>query len=212
MLYIFDLGNVVIDIDFNRVMGVWSKLSGVPLASLQDRFVMGATFEQHERGEISDEAFAAQFCHELGISLSFEQFSAGWQAIFVALRPEVIDIMRQLRQDGHRVVVLSNTNRLHCQSWPQQFPQVGEAADRLYLSQDIGLRKPEPAIYHHVLTQENATAAQSVFFDDNEHNIIAARALGIQAVQVTDRDVIPNFFRRQTPGEPGAMPATGNGA
>lgn len=34
MLYIFDLGNVIVDIDFNRVLGVWSDLSRVPLASL----------------------------------------------------------------------------------------------------------------------------------------------------------------------------------
>lgn len=35
MLYIFDLGNVIVDIDFNRVLGVWSDLSRVPLASLK---------------------------------------------------------------------------------------------------------------------------------------------------------------------------------
>ncbi|EHD23722.1 MULTISPECIES: glucose-1-phosphatase [Brenneria] len=194
MLYIFDLGNVVIDIDFNRVLGVWSKLSSAPLATLKERFVMGETFEQHERGEITDEAFAERLCHEMGISLSFEQFSAGWQAIFVSLRPEVIDIMRRLRQEGHRVVILSNTNRLHCAHWPVLFPEVEQAADRLYLSQDIGLRKPEVAIYRHVLTQEGATADQAVFFDDNPANIAAAQALGIHSILVTDRQAVPDYF------------------
>ena len=37
MLYIFDLGNVIVDIDFKRVLGVWSKLSSVPLATLSER-------------------------------------------------------------------------------------------------------------------------------------------------------------------------------
>lgn len=194
MLYIFDLGNVVIDIDFNRVLGVWSKLSSAPLASLKERFTMGDAFERHERGEISDEAFAAGLCHEMGISLSFEQFSAGWQAIFVALRPEVIDIITRLRRDGHRAVILSNTNRLHCAHWPALFPEVSAAADRLYLSQDIGLRKPEAAIYQHVLAQEHAMPQQAVFFDDNPDNIAAAQALGIHAVLVTDRRVVPDFF------------------
>ncbi len=63
MLYIFDLGNVIVDIDFNRVLGVWSDLSRVPLASLKQKFTMGETFHQHERGEITDEAFAEAFCH-----------------------------------------------------------------------------------------------------------------------------------------------------
>ncbi|MDU6435124.1 MAG: glucose-1-phosphatase, partial [Pantoea sp.] len=60
MLYIFDLGNVIVDIDFNRVLGVWSDLGRVPLALLQSRFHMDEAFEQHERGEISDEHFAAK--------------------------------------------------------------------------------------------------------------------------------------------------------
>lgn len=194
MLYIFDLGNVVIDIDFNRVLGVWSNLSGVPLATLQERFTLGEAFEQHERGEINDEAFGARLCHEMGLLLSFEQFSAGWQAIFVAPRTEVLDIMSRLRQDGHRVVILSNTNRLHCAHWPALFPEVSVAADRLYLSQDIGMRKPEAGIYQYVLAQEQIPASQSVFFDDNEQNIAAAQALGIQSVFVADRQTVPAYF------------------
>ncbi|AGB84703.1 Phosphatase yihX [Serratia rubidaea] len=194
MLYIFDLGNVIVDIDFKRVLGVWSNLSGTPLAVLAERFSMGEVFQRHERGEVSDEEFAARLCDEMGIALSFEQFAAGWQAVFVALRPEVIAIMQRLRNEGHRVVVLSNTNRLHCNYWPQHYPEVAAAADHLYLSQDLGLRKPEPAIYQRVLEAENTPAEQAVFFDDHPDNIAAARALGMTAVWVTDRDTVPAYF------------------
>lgn len=194
MLYIFDLGNVIVDIDFKRVLGVWSNLSGTPLAALAERFSMGEVFQRHERGEVTDEEFAARLCDEMGIALSFEQFAAGWQAVFVALRPEVIAIMQRLRNEGHRVVVLSNTNRLHCNYWPQHYPEVAAAVDHLYLSQDLGLRKPEPAIYQRVLDAENTPAEQAVFFDDHPDNIAAARAMGITAVWVTDRDTVPAYF------------------
>ncbi|WP_145594747.1 glucose-1-phosphatase [Yersinia aleksiciae] len=194
MLYIFDLGNVIVDIDFKRVLGVWSKLSGVPLATLSERFTMGEVFQQHERGEVSDEDFARQLSDEMGVSLSFEQFAEGWQAVFVALRPEVIAIMHKLREDGHRVVVLSNTNRLHCNHWPQHYPEVAATADHMYLSQDLGMRKPEARIYQHILNAENIPAEQAVFFDDVEANIIAARIEGITAIHVTDRNVIPTYF------------------
>ena len=40
MLYIFDLGNVIVDIDFNRVLGTWSDLTRIPLATLQQHFTM----------------------------------------------------------------------------------------------------------------------------------------------------------------------------
>ncbi|AAM87347.1 glucose-1-phosphatase [Yersinia pestis] len=194
MLYIFDLGNVIVDIDFKRVLGVWSKLSSVPLATLNERFTMGEVFQQHERGEISDEDFAHQLSDEMGISLSFEQFAEGWQAIFVALRPEVIDIMNKLRREGNRVVVLSNTNRLHCYYWPEHYPEVAAAADHMYLSQDLGMRKPEARIYQHVLNAENVPAEQAVFFDDVEANVLAAKAVGINAIHVTDRQIIPTYF------------------
>lgn len=194
MLYIFDLGNVIVDIDFKRVLGVWSKLSSVPLATLSERFTMGEVFQQHERGEVSDEEFAHQLSDEMGLSLSFEQFAEGWQAVFVALRPEVITIMQKLREEGHRVVVLSNTNRLHCNHWPQHYPEVAAAADHMYLSQDLGMRKPEARIYQHVLNVENIPADQAVFFDDVEANIVAARIVGITAIHVTDRKVIPAYF------------------
>ncbi len=145
MLYIFDLGNVIIDIDFNRVLGVWSDLSRVPLASLQSHFQMDAAFEQHERGEISDEAFAEALCEKLEIALSYEQFAAGWQAIFVGVRPDTLALMNQLRQAGHRVVILSNTNALHCTFWPTQYPDVQQAADKIYLSRNWACVNLKPA-------------------------------------------------------------------
>lgn len=194
MLYIFDLGNVIVDIDFNRVLGVWSDLSRVPLATLGQRFVIGGAFEQHERGEIDDETFASQMCEQLELPLSFEQFSAGWQAIFVGLRPEVIAIMQRLRAEGHRVVVLSNTNRLHTQYWPDRYPEVSGAADRIYLSQEMGMRKPEPEIYHKVLNDEGFSASEALFFDDNADNIAGARACGITSIHVVDKTTIPDYF------------------
>lgn len=194
MLYIFDLGNVIVDIDFNRVLGTWSDLSRIPLATLKQHFTMGEAFRQHERGEISDEAFAEAMCHEMNMALSYEQFSHGWQAVFVALRPEVIAIMHKLREQGHRVVVLSNTNRLHTTFWPDEYPQVRAAADRIYLSQEMGMRKPEERIYQSVLQQEGFSAADTIFFDDNAENIAGANRLGITSILVTGKETIPDYF------------------
>ncbi len=194
MLYIFDMGNVIIDIDFKRVLGVWSNLSGTPLAMLTERFSMGEVFQKHERGEISDEDFAAELCHEMGIALSFEQFSLGWQAVFVGLRPEVITIFKTLREQGNRVVVLSNTNRLHLNYWPEHYPEIEANTDALYLSQDLGMRKPEQRIFEYVLNKEGVTASQAVFFDDVIENVEAARSMGIEAVLVEDNKTVPTWF------------------
>lgn len=197
MLYIFDLGNVIVDIDFNRVLGSWSDFSRVPLATLKQSFTMGDAFHQHERGEISDEVFAEKLCHEMDLPLSYEQFAHGWQAIFVGIRPEVIAIMHKLREQGHRVVVLSNTNRLHTTFWPDEYPDVKAAADKIYLSQEMGMRKPEARIYQAVLQAEGYPAADAVFFDDNADNIEGANQLGITSILVTGKQTIPDYFAKQ---------------
>ncbi|WP_130832793.1 glucose-1-phosphatase [[Erwinia] mediterraneensis] len=194
MLYIFDLGNVIVDIDFNRVLGVWSDLSRMPLAQLKSRFRMDEAFEQHERGEISDEEFAALLCGQLDVALSYEQFTAGWQALFVGVRNDTLSLIKQLRAQGHRVVILSNTNQLHCTFWPTQYPEIQQAVDKIYLSQELGMRKPEARIYQHVLQEEGFSADQAVFFDDNQANVEAARALGIESVLVTDNKTVPGWF------------------
>lgn len=197
MLYIFDLGNVIVDIDFNRVLGAWSNFSRVPLATLKQSFTMGEAFHQHERGEISDEVFAEKLCHEMALPLSYEQFSHGWQAVFVGIRPEVIAIMHKLREQGHRVVILSNTNRLHTTFWPEEYPEVKAAADKIYLSQEMGMRKPEARIYQAVLQAEGFSAADAVFFDDNVDNIEGANQAGITSILVTGKETIPDYFAKQ---------------
>ncbi|MBC8954324.1 glucose-1-phosphatase [Xenorhabdus sp. PB62.4] len=196
MLYIFDMGNVIIDIDFKRVLAVWSNLSGTPLATLTPKFSLGELFEKHECGQISDRQFAEMMCDEMEVSLSFEQFEEGWNAVFIGIRQEVIELMNKLRAQTHRVVVLSNTNRLHFNYWPVRYPEIAASTDFLYLSQDLGMRKPDPDVFKYVLETEDVTAEQAVFFDDVFGNVEAARKSGINAIHVTDRSVVPEYFKR----------------
>ena len=135
MLYIFDLGNVIVDIDFNRVLGAWSDFSRVPLATLKQNFAMGETFHLHERGEISDEAFAERFCR----NGSFVKLRAVFPRLagHICRDPPGSDRHHaQSCASRHRVVVLSNTNRLHTTFWPDEYPEIHAAADKVYLSGD----------------------------------------------------------------------------
>lgn len=196
VLYIFDLGNVVVDIDFNRALGVWSDYSRIPLANLQSKFCFNEAFHQHERGAISDQDFARRLCQDLDMALSYEQFAAGWQAIFVGERQETLRIMQTLRQQGHRVVILSNTNQLHFEYWPEAYPKVVESADKIYLSHQMGMRKPEGEIYARVLQEEGFDAASTLFFDDNEANVDGALQQGIRAIMVNDKQTVPDWFAK----------------
>lgn len=194
MLYIFDLDNVILEIDFNRALGVWSNLSCVPLASLKNHFCREEHFARYERGHISNEHFATLLCQQLDIALGYEQFVAGWQAVFIDVRPEVITLIHQLQQQGNRTVILANTNALHYNYWLSHYPQIAQTTNTLYLSQEMGLRKPETAIYQQVLQQEKVETHQAVYFDDELINIEAAQALGITSIHVTDAKVISSYL------------------
>ncbi len=108
----------------------------------------------------------------------------------------MIAIMHKLREQGHRVVVLSNTNRLHTTFWPEEYPEIRDAADHIYLSQDLGMRKPEARIYQHVLQAEGFHQTIRSFFDDNADNIEGANRLGITSILVKDKTTIPTISRR----------------
>ncbi|MGL5366430.1 MAG: HAD-IA family hydrolase, partial [Plesiomonas shigelloides] len=74
------------------------------------------------------------------------------------------------------------------------------SADRVYLSNEMGWRKPQPQIYQQVLADTGFTPAQSCFFDDNADNIAAARALGIESVWVKDAQTVLEYFRQRDLG------------
>ena len=196
MLYIFDLGNVIVNLDFTRALGVWSNLSGSPLAHVQQHFQLGSQVERHERGEISDEQFAQALCDELEVNLSYPQFISGWQSIFTGVNHPVLSVIKRLRDEGHRVVILSNTNQIHTEFLAEQYPELIGAADHCYFSHQIGLRKPDTAIYHHVLDAEGVAPEQAFFVDDLFENIEAAAQLGIHTYLYQDAEGLEAAIQR----------------
>lgn len=143
MFYIFDLGNVIVDIDFNWVLGVWSDLICILLVMLKQYFIMGEVFYQYECGEFSDEDFVVVMCYEMNMFFSYEQFVYGWQVVFVVLCLEVIIIMYKFCVQGYWVVVFFNINCLYIMFWFDEYLEVCVVVDCIYLLQEMGLCKFE---------------------------------------------------------------------
>ena len=181
---LFDLGRVVLDIDFNKVVAIWAGHAGCAPAQLVGRFSPNDAWRRHERGEISDAAFFDGLRGSLGIAISDAQFLEGWNAIFTGEMP---DIAAQLaRAEQHLpLYAFSNTNGAHVAHFSQAYAGVLGHFREIYLSSSIGLRKPEAAAYDHVVKAIGVPASRIVFFDDSAENIAGARARGLTAVHVT---------------------------
>ena len=184
---LFDLGRVVLDIDFGKVVATWAGHAGCDPAQLVARFSPNDAWHRHERGEISDAEFFAGLRASLGIGISDAQFLEGWNAIFTGEMP---DIAASLARAGQRLPLyaFSNTNNAHVVHFSQVYADVLGHFRDIYLSSSIGLRKPEAAAYDHVVKAIGVPAARIVFFDDSADNIAGARARGLTAVHVTAPD------------------------
>jgi epoxide hydrolase-like predicted phosphatase len=180
---IFDLGNVVIDIDFDRIFKKWSFYSGVPVEEMQAAFRIDAAYEQHERGEIEGVEYHQHLEQTLEMELSYEQFCEGWNDIMVAPIGDTVRLLESL-QGRVPLYALSNANTLHKEYWEKTFHSELSTFDQVFVSSDMGSRKPEPAIYLLALERINIEPENVIFFDDLAINVEAARVLGMTAVQV----------------------------
>ena len=184
---LFDLGRVVLDIDFGKVLATWAGHAGCEPAQLVARFAPNDAWHRHERGEISDAEFFEALRKSLGIGISDAQFLEGWNAIFTGEMP---DIAASLARAGQRLPLyaFSNTNNAHVVHFSQAYADVLGHFRDIYLSSSIGLRKPEAAAFDHVVKAIGVPAPRIVFFDDSADNIAGARARGLTAVHVTAPD------------------------
>lgn len=181
---LFDLGRVVLDLDFNRTLRLWADHARCEPAELARRFLHDDLYQRHEKGEISDEAFFAGLRASLDVELTDQQFVDGWNAIFVGEMP---DISRLLARAAQRLPLyaFSNTNAAHAAYFSSQFADVLKPFRKVFLSSTIGLRKPDAEAYDHVVQAIGVPADRILFFDDLAENIEGARKHGLKAVLVT---------------------------
>ena len=184
---LFDLGRVVIDIDFDRALACWAGHAGCEPAHLVGRFARDEIYQRHETGSIDDAEFFASLRTSLGIDLSDAQFLEGWNAIFAGEMPGIGSL---LARAGARIPLyaFSNTNSAHVEHFSRAYAEVLGHFREIFLSSAIGLRKPDAAAYDHVVQAIGVPAQRIVFFDDLAENIDGARARGLTAVHVTSPD------------------------
>lgn len=113
-----------------------------------------------------------------------EVVAAGLLArMFAAFEPveTMYEMLRRARAAGIRTCLLSN-------SWGDGYPRemFAELFDGVVISGEVGLRKPDLAIFQHALELIGLPAGECVFIDDIEHNVRAAESLGIAAVHHSD--------------------------
>lgn len=181
---LFDLGRVVLDIDFSKAIACWAGHAGLKPEAIVARYVRDEAYRLHEVGKISDEDYFQSLRASLGIGISDAQFLEGWNAIFAGEMPDIAELLPRAAKQMP-LYAFSNTNRPHVDHFSKEYADLLGHFRELYLSSSIGLRKPDAEAFDHVVAAIGLPANRIVFFDDLAENVEGARACGLMAVHVT---------------------------
>lgn len=141
-----------------------------------------------ERGEISIADWVTEVTEEADRRGAAVDFSVLQQLLGeMTVHQQVVDRIRELRAEGYRTALITNNVREASATWRALIP-LDELFDVVVDSCEVGMRKPNPAIYRHALDLLGRAPAEAVFLDDSPGNVAGAKAAGLAGIHVADPD------------------------
>lgn len=183
--FLFDLGNTVIKLAYERVIENICKDSSTSRDDLVELFEKPGSYRDLERGAISFADFYEFLRDHAGYRGSLRDFHAVWSDFFDGPVPGIEEVLERVRE-RYRVAFLSNSNEVHAEIIPRQFGGLFRKDDRFVFSHRFKSAKPDPDLFQRALEVIGALPQQAVFVDDLLENVLSARALGLRAFQFRD--------------------------
>ncbi|WP_421764973.1 HAD family hydrolase [Ekhidna sp.] len=190
---IFDFGNVLIDLDYPRVIRRFSEVAKKNTDEIEEMVVTAPVLQQFERGMIDPAEFRAEINKLLGTNMGERQFESIWNSMLKSITKERMDKVLKIGEK-YRTYILSNTNIIHEIAYEEMImEETGKASlrdfvDEVFYSHEIGLRKPNLNCYEYVIDEIDNYPSRMLFLDDRLDNVEAAQIAGMKAVQVLDPD------------------------
>lgn len=174
---IFDLGGVLVGFDRQRSIDAFEQIGCGKVADYIRDHRTEDLFYRIELGEISTHDFCEEVRQMTATNADDEAIIHAWNVLLTPVTENRLQRLRELREKGHRLFLLSNTNDMH---WQYCGHQLDGCFERVFLSYEMRLAKPDTAIFAEVLRQADIDAHDTLFIDDNADNIAAAASLGIK--------------------------------
>lgn len=197
---IFDIGNVIVDIDYAVPVREFQKLAITDFSSIVSYSKQHHIFDQFEKGQISVSNFHNELRKFLRPNVTDEEILAAWNSILLDYPSYKFDLLLKLK-NNYRVFALSNINETHVRAIDEAVKaKFGVKAfsdyfHTAYYSNEVGWRKPEKEIYELVITKENLNPDETFFVDDKSENVEAAKEAGLQAYELKHPSELENLLR-----------------
>ena len=151
---IFDIGGVLIDLDPQRTLQSFARLTTQPVGTFTDNELLGGggnrLIGQYMCGDVSDNDFFLALQHLCHTGVTVAQIKAVWNDMLLGIPPERVEMIKQLHQHGIRIALLSNINEEHVRTTLRLFAEagleIGRDIDYAFFSNEMQLAKPDPAV------------------------------------------------------------------
>lgn len=180
-VFVFDIGNVLIDFDLLALQQRIVNASNIDLARLQANW-MNEDLICVETGKIAPKKFYERFSGSIGLTWNYAEWITNWADVYT-LNQYGRSLFLDLNRKRHRVAILSNLAEYNVTAIEQKFPDFFSVTQNTFFSFELGLHKPDPRIYKAVCQALRVGPAQCLFLDDDAENVEGAQAIGMQAHQ-----------------------------
>jgi epoxide hydrolase-like predicted phosphatase len=186
---VFDLGGVILDIDFKRTEKAFIDLG---ITNFSELFGLGhaaSFFKDHESGKITDDEFLDSLQKLAKHSLTADTVHKAWNALLISFPAERIELLKKLK-NKYRLFLLSNTNAIHLAAFQKiyqdtfNYGSLSDLFEKVYYSHKIGMRKPNKEIYEYVLKDNQLEPEETLFIDDALVNVEAAKKSGMKGIHL----------------------------
>lgn len=183
---IFDLGGVIINLDYKRTAGAFRSLGIGHFDEIYSKAKQNNLFDLFEKGLLREEEFRDTLKLFLPGNTSDEAIDQAWNAMLLDIPPVRVEWLRKVA-GRYRIFLLSNTNSIHIRAFtgltdelfgPGLFESIFE---KHYYSCQLGMRKPDAEIFEFVLDQNKLEKEATLFIDDSIQHVEGARKLGLPA-------------------------------
>lgn len=196
---IFDFGGVLFDIDYKLPIEAFRELGYDNFGEVYTQSSQNEIFDQLETGKISNEAFF-RYLHSLVPNATMLDVSIAWNSILIGLWPERVEFVKQLKRQGYRTFLLSNTNAIHVTVFEEMIDDTmglesfREAFEKVYYSNVIGIKKPYPETFLQVCAWNNLDPKETLFIDDSIQHVEGAIKAGLKGYHLKGGENIVNVI------------------
>ncbi|MCB0430311.1 MAG: HAD family phosphatase [Flavobacteriales bacterium] len=196
---IFDLGGVILNIDYNLTSAAFKKLGLHDFDTIYSKARQSDLFDNLEKGKITREGFAHRI-REMGQGQwSNASVETAWNAMLLDLPVARLSLLADLAKQ-YRLFLLSNTNEIHLEGCRMIFREItgydnlAHIFEKEYYSNLIGMRKPDREVFDHIVDEQGLKREETLFIDDSIQHVEGAARAGLHAFHLTDGNTITDVF------------------